>query len=72
MKTNRYTEPQILAVLRQAEGKMPVAELCSAHGMTPLPVNGLSSNHESERAILQVVGDAWGHGCVDDRPDDGH
>ena len=41
MKTSRYTEPQILAILRQTEGGMPVAELCRAHGMTPLPGNGL-------------------------------
>ena len=34
MKTSRYTEAQILAVLRQAEGGMPVAELCRAHGMS--------------------------------------
>ena len=33
MKTSRYTEPQILSILRQAEGGMPVAELCRAHGM---------------------------------------
>ena len=37
MKTGRYTEPQILAILRQAEGGMPVAELCREHGMMPLP-----------------------------------
>ena len=34
MKTSRYTEAQILAILRQAEGGMPVAELCRAHGMS--------------------------------------
>ena len=32
MKTSRYTEPQILAILRQAEGGVPVAELCREHG----------------------------------------
>ena len=32
MKTSRYIEAQILAILRQAEGGMPVAELCRAHG----------------------------------------
>ena len=32
MKTSRYTEPQILSILRQAEGGMPVAELCRAYG----------------------------------------
>ena len=34
MKTSRYTEAQILAILRQAEGGMPVAELCREHGMS--------------------------------------
>ena len=34
MKTSRYTEPQILAILRQAEGGVPVAELCREHGMS--------------------------------------
>ena len=34
MKTSRYTESQILAILRQAEGGMPVAELCREHGMS--------------------------------------
>ena len=34
MKTSRYAEAQILAILRQAEGGMPVAELCRAHGIS--------------------------------------
>lgn len=34
MKTSGYTEAQILAVLRQAEGGMPVAELCREHSMS--------------------------------------
>ena len=33
MKTSGYTEPQILSILRQAEGGMPMAGLCRAHGM---------------------------------------
>ena len=33
MQMTRYTEPQILAILRQAEGGLPVAELCRGHGM---------------------------------------
>ena len=37
MKTSRYTEPQIIAILRKAEGGVAVAELCRAHGMMPLP-----------------------------------
>jgi len=34
MKMTRYREPQILAILRQAEGGVPVAELCREHGMS--------------------------------------
>ena len=34
MKTTRYSEPQILSILRQAEGRVPVSELCHEHGMS--------------------------------------
>ncbi len=34
MKTSRYTEAHILAILRQAEGGMPVADLCREHRMS--------------------------------------
>jgi putative transposase len=33
MKTSRHTEAQILTILRQAEGGVPVAALCREHGM---------------------------------------
>ena len=34
MKTSRYTEAQIIAILRQAEGGVPVAELCRELGIS--------------------------------------
>jgi putative transposase len=34
MKQSKYSEPQILAILRQAEGGVPVAQLCREHGMS--------------------------------------
>lgn len=34
MKTSRFSEPQILALLRQAEGGVPVPELCREHAMS--------------------------------------
>lgn len=34
MKMTRFSEPQILAILRQAEGGVPMAELCREHGMS--------------------------------------
>ena len=34
MKMMRYSEPQSLAILRPAEGGVPVSELCREHGMS--------------------------------------
>lgn len=34
MKTLRYTEHQILGILKQSESGIPVPELCRAHGMS--------------------------------------
>ncbi len=33
METARYSDPQIMAVLKQTEGGVPVSELCREHGM---------------------------------------
>lgn len=34
MKKSRFSEPQIMSILRQAEGGMSVPELCRVHGMS--------------------------------------
>ena len=34
MKKSRYSEAQIIAILRQAEGGVPVAQLCREYGMS--------------------------------------
>ena len=34
MKTSRYTDSQILGILKQAENGTPVPELCREHGMS--------------------------------------
>jgi putative transposase len=33
MKTSRFTDSQIMAILNQAEAGMPAPELCREHGM---------------------------------------
>jgi putative transposase len=34
MKTSKYSDSQILAILNQAESGIPVPELCREHGMS--------------------------------------
>ncbi len=34
MKKSRYSDSQILSILKQAENGVPVAELCREHGMS--------------------------------------
>ena len=34
MKKSRYTDSQIIAILKQAEAGTPVPELCREHGMS--------------------------------------
>ncbi len=34
MKTARYSDAQIMGILKQAEGGVPVSELCLEHGMS--------------------------------------
>ncbi|ALI56549.1 putative transposase [Celeribacter marinus] len=34
MKTARYSDTQIMGILKQAEGGVPVSELCREHGMS--------------------------------------
>ena len=34
MKTSRFTQSQIIAILKQAEAGTPVPELCREHGMS--------------------------------------
>ena len=36
MKTNRYTEPQILSLLKQAQSGVPVAELGTSKNLAEL------------------------------------
>jgi putative transposase len=34
MKTSRFTDSQIIAIIKQAEGGSPVPELCREHGIS--------------------------------------
>lgn len=34
MKTSKFTDSQIMAILKQAEAETPVPELCREHGMS--------------------------------------
>lgn len=34
MKTSRFSDSQIMAILKEAEAGVPLAELCRSHGMS--------------------------------------
>jgi len=36
MKKSRYSDSQIIGILKQAEAGAPVPELCRQHGRTPI------------------------------------
>jgi len=56
MKVTRFTEPQILAILRQAEGGVPVPELCREHGMSNAPVLFISLEIvDGERCSVRAI-----------------
>lgn len=58
MKKTRYSDSQFLAILRQAEGGVPVSELCREHDMS-------NASFYKWRAKIRR------HGCVDNQPDEG-
>jgi transposase-like protein len=51
MKRSRFTEEQIIAILREQESGSPTADVCRKHGV-------------SSADVLQVEGDLWRHGRV--------
>lgn len=40
MKKSRYSDSQIMAILKQAESGTPVSELCREYGMSSATING--------------------------------
>ena len=69
MKMTRFSEPQILAILRQAEGGVPVAELCREHGMSTASFYKLRAKRDLVRHWFKNNGRVR-HGCVPDQPDE--
>jgi putative transposase len=51
MKRSRFSEEQIIAILREQEGGVATAEICRRHGV-------------SSATILQMEGEISRHGCV--------
>ncbi|WOC16208.1 hypothetical protein MP213Fo_16820 [Pseudochrobactrum sp. MP213Fo] len=56
MKLTRFKEPQILSILSQAEGGVPVAELCRERyfGIVTLIFFKISLAYKSRRGFLSL------------------
>jgi transposase InsO family protein len=59
MKNGRFSDAQVMAILKQAEGGVPVSELCR-------------EPWDEQREFLQVAGQMWRHGRIFDCRDEGH
>ena len=55
MKTSRYTKTQIIAILRQAESGVPLAELCREHGMSDASFYKWLVNDQSAIALVSSM-----------------
>jgi putative transposase len=62
MKQSKYSEPQILAILRQAEGGLPAAQLYREHGMSTAstPRDGRDGGDEAGCQHCAGLPDIWG------------
>ena len=70
MKTSRYSDPNILSILRQADGGMAVPELCHEHGMSSatrykwrakFSIPKLRAHSQQPAATTDNAGDAMPH-----------
>ncbi len=51
MKRSRFTESQIVAVLKEGEAGMPVAELCRKHGISNATYCQWKSKYSGGRGV---------------------
>jgi len=60
MRKSRFTEAQIIGMLKEQAAGMPTAEVCHRHGLSPATLNKLKSKFGgmavSEAARLKALG----------------
>jgi putative transposase len=54
MKKSRFTDSQILSILKQAEGGVPVPELCREHGISNATFYNWRSKYDGMNASLMA------------------
>jgi putative transposase len=70
MKKSRYSDSQILAIIKQAESAVPIPELCSDNGLITDWLVRLTHNQRNwgfglcYLYLRNVKGFKWNHKCV--------
>lgn len=57
MKTSRFTDSQIIAILKQAEAGTPVPELCREHGMSSATFYKWRAKYGGMRGLFRTIED---------------
>ena len=56
MKKSRYTEAQIVSILKEAENGVPVSDLCRTHGMSSAAFYQWRSKYGGMVSVVRVFG----------------
>ena len=59
MKKSKYSDAQIMSILKQAEGGVPVADLCREHGMSSASFYKWHAKYGGMDASLLARMKAW-------------
>ncbi len=59
MRKNRFTETQIIGMIKEQEAGMPTAEVCRRHGLSPASFYKFKSKYGGMKSLTPTVLNRW-------------